>query len=122
MQGLRPVLRGDALLQIEDVGHLFGIPRGRFGRNAGPVFFDRAEGFDDQDGMMRDDRAAAFGNEHRVLDLFGVAHIHDVPHNIPRVFGEGVVHGAFVSGAGAIVVHPEAASHIDVAHGMPHFA
>ena len=91
MQTLEPISAFQPLFHIEDIGHQFVILLARFDLELWWSFFDRAERFDYQHGMMRDRCAAAFAHDRRMRDTFGVAHVHDVPHHIVRVFLERVV-------------------------------
>ena len=64
--------------------------------------------------MMGDNRPAAFADDRRVRDFLRVAHFHDVPDDVARVFVQRVIRGAVESRARAIVIHAEPAADIEI--------
>ena len=76
--------------------------------------FDRAERFDDEHGMMRDNRAPALADDRRMRDAFGIANVHDVPDDVVRVFLERIVRRAVEIAARAVVIDAEPAADIEV--------
>ena len=75
---------------------------------AGPDFFNRAEHFDDQHAVMRDDGAAAFADDVRVRHFLGVANVGDVINDVVRVFLQRVIRRAVERRAAAVVIHAQA--------------
>ena len=73
-----------------------------------------AERVEDEHAVMRGDRAARLADDHRVRDLARVADVGDAVHHVVGVFVERVVHRRGEVGAAAVVVHAEAAAHVDV--------
>src|SRR5437899_5976813 len=80
---------------------------------AGTNFFDRAENLHDQNAMMRDHGAAALADEVRMANLLGVADIGDIINDVIGVFLERIIGRTVEGGAAAIIVHAQAAAHIN---------
>src|SRR5881394_36513 len=80
-----PVPALESLFYIENVAYQFVILLGRFNPQTWDRFLDRAESFHHQHGMMRYDRAAAFVHDRRMRNVFGIAHVHDVPNDVVSV-------------------------------------
>ena len=55
-------------------------------------------------------------------DFLCVADLHDVPDDVPGVFGDCVIHRALKRRTGAIVVDAQSAAHVDVTHLVSHLA
>ena len=71
--------------------------------------------------MWGDDEAAALAHDHGMLDLLGVADLHDVVDDVAGVFVQAVVARAVEAGTGAVVVDTESAADVEVAERVPHF-
>ena len=71
--------------------------------------------------MRSNDGTPAFRGDVRVRHVGVVANGFDVGNNVARINFHGVVHGAFVVGARAVVVDPEPAADIDISHREAHF-
>ena len=75
-------------------------------------FLDRSKDFHEQDGMVGNRGSTAFTDQCRVGDFFLSANFGDGADNIPGVFGQGVVHGAFRVAAGSVVIDRQSASDV----------
>ena len=73
-----------------------------------------AEHVEDQHAVVRDDRAAAFRHDRRVLHARVVAHRLDVIDDVVGVFLERVVDARFEVGLRAVVVDAEAAADVEI--------
>ena len=85
-------------------------------------FLDGAEGFHNEHGMMRDDRASALAHDRRMRDTFGIADVHDVPDDVVGVFLERIIGRAVEIAARAVVIDPEAAADVEVTELVPELA
>ena len=64
--------------------------------------------------MVRHDCAPAFTHNARMRDAFGIAHVHNVPHHVVRVFLERIIRGAIKIAARSVIIHAETATDIEV--------
>ena len=55
---------------------------------------DSTEYADSEQRMVRHDRTPAFVHDRWMGDAFGIAHVHDVPDHVVRVFLKRIVRGA----------------------------
>ena len=85
-------------------------------------FLDRAERFHHQNRVMRDDGAAAFAHDLRMRDPFRIAHVHDVLHDVVRVFLQRIIGGAIELAARTIVIDAQSAADIEITELMPDLA
>jgi hypothetical protein len=75
-------------------------------------FLDRSKDFHEEDGVVGNRGSTAFTDQCRVGDFFLSANFGDGSDNIPSVFGQGVVHGAFRVAAGSVVIDRQSASDV----------
>ena len=73
-----------------------------------------AQDVEDEDAVVRDDRAAALGDDGRVFHAGVVADRLDVVDDVVGVFLERVVHARLEVGLRAVVVHAKTATDVDV--------
>ncbi len=78
------------------------------------------ERIEHQHAVVRGSRAPGLADDHRVLDLAGVAHAGDAVHDVARVLVDRVVHRRFEVRAAAVVVDAEPAADVDVLHAGAH--
>ncbi|MNQ69026.1 hypothetical protein D3C85_836030 [compost metagenome] len=71
----------------------------------------------DQHGVVGGQGTAGLADDGRVRQVELAAHIADAPHHVVGVLGQAVVGGAVALGAGALIVHTQAAAHIDHVDG-----
>ena len=86
MQMLQTPLLTETRPDLDHVGNQFGIGGSGGTHLVMALWFNRAKGFDNQYGMRRDDEAATLTHDHRMLDLLGVADLHDIIDHIAGVF------------------------------------
>ena len=88
---------------------------------AGADLFDGAKNLDHQDAVMGDNGAPAFADDLRMRDLLLVANLGDVKHHVVGVFAQGVIGRAVRGRAAAVVIHAQAAAHVQGLDGETHF-
>ena len=91
VQTFQPVAAFQPLLHFENIAHQLMVFCCRADLSFADRLFNRAECFHYENGMMRNNGTAAFANDCWMRDAFGVAHVHDVPDDIVRVFLQGIV-------------------------------
>jgi hypothetical protein len=85
-------------------------------------FLDGAEGLDHQHRMMGHDRASPFVHDGRMRDAFGIAHVHNVPDDVVRVFLKGIIRRAVEIAPRSIVINSEPAADVEIAKLMAELA
>ena len=114
MQALETIATLKPLLHIEDIADQFMVLLARNNSQLRRRFLDGAERFHDQHGMMRDDRAAAFTNDRRMRDAFGIANVHNVPHDVVGIFLQRIICRAIEIAARTIVIDAKPAADIQI--------
>ena len=114
MQCLEPVAALELALHLEDIAQRLRIVCRRLDFRCLNILFDRAEGFDHENGMMSHDRAAAFADDRGMRDALGVANLHDVVNDVVAILLERIVRRAVETGARTIIIDAEPAADIEI--------
>ena len=119
MQALKAIAALKPLFHVEDVAHQLVIFLARGNSQLRRRFLDGTERFHHQHGMMRDDRATAFAHDRRMRDAFGIANVHDIPHDVVGVFLERIICRAIEVAARTVVIDAKPAADIQISELVP---